>query len=73
MRAFSLKYLTAGVTIASAAAFVVPTRAMSSKSISPQAASSVFDFTVEDVKGKPYPLSKLKNKKALLFVNVASE
>jgi glutathione peroxidase-family protein len=46
---------------------------MSSKSISPQAASSVFDFTVEDVKGKPYPLSKLKDKKALLFVNVASE
>jgi len=46
---------------------------MSSKTLSTQAASSVYDFTVEDVKGKPYPLSKLKSKKALLFVNVASE
>lgn len=68
-----MKFLTTGVTIASVAAFVAPSRAMSSKTLSTQAASSVYDFTVEDVTGKPYPLSKLKSKKALLFVNVASE
>jgi glutathione peroxidase-family protein len=36
-------------------------------------ASSVFDITVDDVAGKPVPLSKYRDRKALLFVNVASE
>ena len=36
-------------------------------------AASVFDFSVADVNGKDVPLTKFKNKKALLFVNVASE
>ena len=35
--------------------------------------ASVFDFTVKDVDGNDYPLSKLSDKKALLFVNVASK
>jgi glutathione peroxidase len=73
MRAFSLKFFAASVTVASAAAFVTPSRAMSSRSVSSQAASSVYDFTVEDVNGKPFPLSQLRDKKALLFVNVASK
>ena len=42
-------------------------------SLSSQAAPSVYDFTVEDAKGDQYPLSQLREKKALLFVNVASE
>lgn len=42
-------------------------------SLSSEVAPSVYDFTVEDAKGEQFPLSKLRDKKALLFVNVASE
>lgn len=35
--------------------------------------SSLYDFTVKDAAGKDFPLSKLKDKKAILVVNVASQ
>ena len=34
-------------------------------------ASSIFDFTVEDIEGKDYPLEQIRDKVALI-VNVAS-
>ena len=35
--------------------------------------SSIFDFTVDDIKGNPVPLSSFKGKKAYLITNVASQ
>jgi glutathione peroxidase-family protein len=36
-----------------------------------QPATSVFDFEVENIEGKPVAMSDFRGKKAYLFVNVA--